>query len=717
MKEENSSIFNKLNYIANSPETIKLYNSYKTNKDLSLIQNTEMKNSQIIIQEMQSSIDTIMTNLRKDSPNINTQNNFNYTNNKPHLYKTPNNILNKKIYNHDIPKSLDFNYKNHIRKDFTSYKKESNKYLFRNYSDYEIKNKILLNDNTNISIFNNQNSILNTLNTNNDNFKENINLILKNLKIIKENNIINKKEIILFKKEYYGMEKMLIKSFEEFFKLINKKNTFKINELENKLNEYKNKYNDLFKINSDINDNNIKEIKENKNIYESELNLKNKEIKEIEYKYEKIIKEQNEKLNELNLEIIKLNLEKKKLKHQQMKRQIENMNINIDNNLNNKKIKELELKNNEINILKHKSFEKNKISKNKTIKITTKPTISEIINQENLINNDFLSENKKLKRDIIILKSKTNNYMKLYFQIKEFSDKLILENKQLTKERDEYKKKKAELNNEIEIIKINNERMNNIKIKNNILINSNLTIKNKINNSKEKNNNKENILLKTNNNTQKKENKENKEYNNIKNKNTFKRSKSTKNKIKLNNNKIKDLSIINKKKSNINNPNNNKFKNLFINKEIIINLKGIENINKTNNINDEIKLNNTNILEENNKNKMIIEELKAEIKKKEQLITKYELEKQIAAKNNKILSDSNSYQINGLNELIKLLKEKNRKLNIENEELRNKTDERIIELVKELNNKDKEISILTGNNNTLKKELNNNGINITNLEN
>ena len=99
-----------------------------------------------------------------------------------------------------------------------------------------------------------------------------------------------------------------------------------------------------------------------------------------------------------------------------------------------------------------------------------------------------------------------------------------------------------------------------------------------------------------------------------------------------------------------------------------------------------------------------------------QIITKYQLEIQIAEKNKKSISDSNAYQINGLNELIKLLQEKNRKLNIENENLRNQTDERIIELVKELNIKEKEMSSFIGKINILKKELNNTGINIPNID-
>ena len=346
-----------------------------------------------------------------------------------------------------------------------------------------------------------------------------------------------------------------------------------------------------------------------------------------------------------------------------------------------------------------------------------------MISDSDLQSKDILSENKKLKKEILVLKSKSNNFIKLYFKYKEISEKLNTENKQLTKERDEYKKKKAELNNEIEIIKINNDRMNNIKIKNNILINSNLTIKNRMgSNSKEKNNKKEN------NNIKKIEIMHKKDKNELKNIDyNITRNKSAKNKVRLHKNKFKDLPIYNtNNKNNLNNTNN-----FNVCKEIEINLIGkkIQNINdnKNNNqINNNINNNNNynendnydkNKLEQDNKNKMvIIERLNTEIQKLKQCITKYQLEIQIAEKNKKNISDSNAYQINGLNELIKLLKEKNRKLNIENENLRNKTDERIIELVKELNIKENEMSSFIGKINILKKELNNNGINIPNID-
>ena len=46
---------------------------------------------------------------------------------------------------------------------------------------------------------------------------------------------------------------------------------------------------------------------------------------------------------------------------------------------------------------------------------------------------------------------------------KQIIDELRISNEQLIKERDDFKKKKEKLINEIEIIKLNNDRMTNIK--------------------------------------------------------------------------------------------------------------------------------------------------------------------------------------------------------------------------------------------------------------
>ena len=702
----------------NSPKNLKLYNNYYNTNDSN---SPSLLQSQVIIDEMQSSIDSIINNLKNNSNGINIQTFPNYKN-KSYIYKTPNNIPSKKIYN-NIPEITDYCYKTNENKNIFNKENNTNNNLFRNYSDYKIKNRII---HKNDEYFNKMRNNINTeYNINNDNNYKNKNKIIdsihRKLNLLKKNNYINKNEIMTFQKEYCEMKKFIIKGIETYLKVFNNNYNIKIKELEQNLNIYKNKYYRILNSNicpkeknsKKIIINEEKEIIYNKNISETENNI---DIQKLKNKYDIIIQQKNEKINDLNLEILKLNLEKKKLRHQKLKQYIEALNLNIKNICNNKKTKEKAFKNDETNLLKHKSFDNKKKQNLKINKTPTKINASD--NNTNLSYDEILSENKKLKSQIIILQSKSNNFVKLYSKYKEISDKLYSENEKLVKERDEFKKKKAELNNEIEIIKINNDRMNNIKIKNNYLINNNLTIKSKINNFKEKENdggsyNKINVNTKHN-----KENKENNNQKQMQMQTYLKRSISVKNKIKLNKENIKDMP----EKHVMNNLNVKKFSNLKnISKEIQIYFKAekISNINKEN-INVELKnkINDIKLLEqENNKNKIIIDGLKSQIKKMEQTICKYELEKQIEEKKKKKISESNTYQINGLNELIKLLKDKNQKLNLEIEKLRNKNDDRVIDLVKELNLKDKEISSLIGKINKLKKELNNNGIPIPNIEN
>ena len=651
--ESNSLNLNKSNYLLNSSINNKI--PYNENNNISYLKYKDMKDSQILIQEMQTSIDSIFYNLRKTSPSLNLSKNIN----KGYLYKTPNHILPKeKFYNNKTPDIINYNYRNHFNNNLTIYGNKSNKY-FKNYSEYKAKDKILNSDDMKNIINKNNNSELNKNNSNNLNQKNFLfYYFFKELKIIKKRNNLNKSEIINFQKEFNDLIKIIHKSIEGYIKII-KKNIEKLHNLEKELNEYKTKYNNLLNSNSNnninssnnndmneniskiINENNIKERNAIKKKYEIEyINKKKKEINDIANKYE----EKNEKLNKL---IIKLNLENKKLLNQ-----IKNRNINKD--INNKNDNELNYK---------------IISKNITMKSQVKTSVSdEDFSQEKDINfnyNKIMTENKELKSKIAILESSQNNFMKLYFKYKEISDNLTFDIKKLTKERDGYKKKKAVLNNEIKIIKMNNDKINNIKIRNNILINNNLDIKTKINNSI---NNSINKSDKKNSNSKKKNNK--KENMNIKinkissNDNldiiNFKRSKSEKNTIKLNKNKNLQSNIKGKIKI-IKNSNNKKFPELICQKKVIvINYKDEKEKNDNQNSNE--KKNNSNFDNQiEKKYNIIIEKLKSEIKIKEQYITKYELEKQIAEKNRKAILDSNSYQINGLNELIKLLKDKNQK--------------------------------------------------------
>ena len=408
MKGINYAINNNFRYSDNNLKDLQLFNDNNMNNNLNIKEKT---NSQSIIQEMQSSLDSILNNLREKTPIFKTQNNSNYEINKAHLYRTPNTIITKKYYNNmNTPNIISYNNQNTL-----------NKIIFRNYPDLKIKNKILQNQNK-ICLFN--------TNNNNNNQKRIINNVIKELKFIKKNNEINKSEILLFKKEYYEMEKIIIKGIEKYVALVI--NNLKKRELE--------KMKDIL----DDDNNRRNEIKEMGNIFN---NLKDKEIKEIICKYEGIIKDKNEKIDDLDFEILKLNLEKKKILHEQLKKNLSKINIRFENN--NNKIKKIDKKN-EINLSRYKSYDghKKKI-KDKKIKSPSNQNISDNnINQKN--NNDILSENKKYKKEILLLKSKANNFRKLYVKYKKIADELILENNNIKKERDEFKIKKAELNNEME---------------------------------------------------------------------------------------------------------------------------------------------------------------------------------------------------------------------------------------------------------------------------
>ena len=776
MQENILSPFNfnyqNLNTIESQPH-YKKKDIYRNNNDIQILFNKE---NEFLLQEAQSSIDNIFGNLTNSSPNINLPDNINYIR-KHNLIKTPKKYINKKLFlNNNSPFISNFNYDNsyqYKKSRFSQgYQNRSNNNLLRHTTDCNKKSKAIFKDYTsdnNIYLLRNKNKFSDYSLETKENF-ENENLyysLLQDLKEIKQKNIKNKNELARFKNDFFKMEKILLKGVEEYFKTI-KVNNIKQKQLEKELNEYKIKYNNLL-YNNKNNNNIIKEINEEKKKFEKELNdNKNNEIKEIKNKYENKIKEQNENIEQLNFEINALKLENKNLlnqiKQQSIKNKMENINTNnIGNFKKNDLFKELEEKNNEIKALKQKNFEYLKKLENRTQKSPMKLNIQEeTINKEsNLKDDDNLNDNKKLKSTINILKIQNNNFMKEYFKYKEIAEKLTLEKDQVLKERDNYKKKSAELFNEIKIIKMNNDRMNNIKIRNNILINNNLLIKSKANSfSKDKENEND------------KDKEKEKEKSSFKNKIPFKRqgslevkhkrSKSVKTKLKLNKNKDNDsgnLTNRSNENDNKNNSKNKKFDDLkFSDKIVNIWIKGermnknieIKNIIPNNNIKNIQQENNNNLEKDAKKNlksdkidnlemsnkinedlmrekeknnemekkyNLIIEKLKSEIKKKEQCITKYELEKQIAEKNKKKISDSNSHQINGLNELIKLLKDKNQKLNFENEKLRTKTDERIIELIKELNIKDKESSSLMHKINVLKKELNKNGIDIPNIDN
>ena len=67
-----------------------------------------------------------------------------------------------------------------------------------------------------------------------------------------------------------------------------------------------------------------------------------------------------------------------------------------------------------------------------------------------------LVDNKNIKGQLTILKSQKTNLYKDYSKYKDIAESLKKENDKLTKEKDEFKKQRDILNNEIKILKINN---------------------------------------------------------------------------------------------------------------------------------------------------------------------------------------------------------------------------------------------------------------------
>ena len=608
----------------------------------------KVKKDEFLYQEYLSSIDNILGNLTNSSPNINIPDNISYIS-KPNLFKTPKKYINKKIFLNNSPNITNFDYGNNFlnNNDMFSneYKNKSNNNLLRHTTNFNKRNKTIfkdyINDNNIYYIHNKNKSGELGLETQNNLKNKNLyHFLLKDLNKIKQKNIINKNEIARFKNDFFKMQKILLKGVEEYFKTI-KINNIKQKQLEKELNEYKIKYNNLLYNKKNNNNNIIKEINEEKKKFEIELNdNKNKEIKEITNKYENKMKEQNENIEQLNFEINALKLGNKNLsnqiKQQQIKNKIENININnIGNFKKNDLFKELEGKKNEIKVLKQKNLEILKKLENRTQKSPIKLNIQEeTINKENNLN-----ENKKLISTINVLKSQNNNLMKEYFKYKEIAEKSILEKKEILKERDIYKKKSAELFNEIKIIKMNNDRMNNIKIRNNILINNNLLIKSKANSfSSEKDKYKD------------------KEKSSSKNKIPFKkmgnfnvnqkRSKSVKTKLKLNKHNYNDSGNLNENDS-LNNSKNKKFDVLKLSTKIInicikgekMNKNDLENDIPNNKIKNIQQENNSNLGNDENKNLKSdkIDNLEMNNKIKENFLKEKEKIKEIEKKYNKII--------------------------------------------------------------------------------
>ena len=96
--------------------------------------------------------------------------------------------------------------------------------------------------------------------------------------------------------------------------------------------------------------------------------------------------------------------------------------------------------------------------------------------------NDLLEEKKGFQGQLNILRSQKNVYLKEYNKNKDLITNLKTTNEILNKERDEFKRQRDIYKNEIEIIKKNNDKMNTIKLNNDIKAHSNQKLREAMNN-------------------------------------------------------------------------------------------------------------------------------------------------------------------------------------------------------------------------------------------
>ena len=244
--------------------------------------------------------------------------------------------------------------------------------------------------------------------------------------------------------------------------------------------------------------------------------------------------------------------------------------------------------------------------------------------------NNINKEIKKMKGQLLIKESQKRNISKEYKLNKDILNKLQGDHEKLVKERDDFQRKNNELNNEIEIMKMNNNNIINININNNIKTQRSLKLKDTIDSlTKEKSNLKEknNVLEEKINEIDKKLyrsktiNKLTKvENNNLKVQLKEKEKDIESLEIKLNDagNKINDL----QKSNDILNSKNKKL-NMFINEKDSLAISRAIDVNE--NINFEEKISNYK-KEINDKNKIIQKYRK----------TIYTLQQQLKKNNNNI---------------------------------------------------------------------------------
>jgi len=316
-----------------------------------------------------------------------------------------------------------------------------------------------------------------------------INIISNKIKKLKEDNLKNKNDLFNLGHIYNEMQKILLQEISRY-----EKYPKELNDIKKELSDYKNKYNLLLE-----SDKKLSEEKDTKiNELTSQINQLKETNKNLELKI-KELKELNELMKESNtdtpdmrggtpqkelkshfhtishksqkllneIETYKKELKKISKENQELKNTVLLRDITIDKC--NEKIKDLEekLKNlNDIQLikidLKEKDTINNKYNNFELLLLDYKKKIDDLTSK----NEELSKENKNIKSLYNIMKSQKKYLTNENMSNKQLIENLKTDNEQLTKERDNYKIKKEKLRNEIEIIKINNDRITNIKASN-----------------------------------------------------------------------------------------------------------------------------------------------------------------------------------------------------------------------------------------------------------
>ena len=565
-------------------------NNHTTNVN-NYIRNQPNNASEYLLNKMTTSINNFLSNLRNDNSFINN----NETNQKNKMY------LSQNKYN----KASNFqNFNDNIIKNGANINIQNQNNMYRKVSPINcLLHSINNNPNTNINLrkkmnyspFNNShNKTANYYNKNISDVNisqmdelefENSYLLGKNPNIKNNNRYNNSNSISINKNDSISNCQMSLSHNH----LYNNRNKNIIN-----------KYYDMLK---ELKQLNVKNI-ENKNdilcLKQNYLQLQNIILIEINKFFSKLQKSNKNLPYSENIDKINEENEYQKLKLHNLKQNEIIKKLTIENDSKENDTKTLENERNELTkkIMEYKNLMKDA---KQTVKLndSLQKKISDLENENSVAqkkyedlsftNNQLMNENKQYKSQINILKSQKQNVLKEYLKNKETLTNMQNINGILTKEKEEYKRKFQNLNNEYEILKMNNEKIINIKKRSMAQFQTDEKLKISLNNlNKEKNDlKKENddLIRKIEilNNENKKMKRSRSQNPNINNKTI----KSNKRFVELKKINVKPLMIICQTKKKINNNvNNNKKKNTNnVNKLLVVsnkvcNISIIETSNK-----------------------------------------------------------------------------------------------------------------------------------------